>query len=143
MIRFDPFREFDRLADRLLGTAMRPLGMPMDGYRQADRFVLHFDVPGVDPASIEVTVDDNVLTVSAERSWTVDDASEVLASERPHGRFTRRLLLGENLDTERIQASYQNGVLTLSIPVAEHAKRRRIEITEGAGEQKALEARAA
>lgn len=145
LMRFDPFRELDRLAQQLTTTngSGRHPGMPIDGYRHGDRFVLHFDLPGVDPSTIEVTVEKNVLAVSAERDWHREEGTEVLVSERPHGRFTRQLFLGENLDTDRIEASYDAGVLTLTIPVAEQAKPRRVEVNAGPARPTAIEASSA
>jgi HSP20 family protein len=138
LMRFDPFREFDRLTqDRWSGGRM-PV-MPMDAYRQDDHFVVHFDLPGVDAASIDLTVEKNVLTVSAERRWQPSDGAEVVATERPQGSFSRQLFLGDGLDAERIDAKYDNGVLTVTIPVAEQAKPRKIEIGSGNGQATAIE----
>jgi len=92
---------------------------------------VHFDLPGIDPRSINLTVEKNVLTVSAERTWRPEDGQEVVVSERPQGAFSRQLFLGESLDTERIEANYDNGVLTVRVPVAEQAKPRRVEISGG------------
>ncbi len=130
LMRFDPFRELDSVTQALTGrTGMtRQTTMPMDAYREGDRFVVHFDLPGVDPSSIDLTVEKNVLTVRAERRWQPSDGQEVLVSERPQGTFTRQLFLGDSLDVDRIQASYSHGVLTLTIPVAEQAKPRKVEI---------------
>ena len=133
LMRFDPFRELDRLSQAAFGTAARPAAMPMDAYRLGDRFVVHFDLPGVDPSTIDLTVERNVVTVSAERTWTRSEDQEVLVSERPQGSFSRQLFLGEALDPDRIEAAYANGVLTLTIPVAEQAKPRKVEITAGGG----------
>ena len=137
LMRFDPFRDFDRLTQQVIGTGRTPV-MPMDAFRSDDHFVVRFDLPGVDPSSIDLTVEKNVLTVSAERSWQPDEGTEVVASERPHGSFSRQLFLGETLDADRIEASYDAGVLTLTVPVAEQAKPRRIEIASG-GSQRAIE----
>ncbi len=126
MIRFDPFRQFDALNEQLQqGRSSRVI--PMDAYRAGDLFKVHFDIPGVSPDSIEITVEKNVLSVKAERHWS-DEGVETVVCERPQGSFSRDLFLGDNLDTERIQASYDNGVLTLSIPVADKAKARTIEV---------------
>jgi HSP20 family protein len=133
LMRTDPFRELDRFAQQALGTRMRPAVMPMDAYRDGEHFVVNFDLPGVDPTSIDLTVEKNVLTVSAERQWQPGESQEVLASERPQGSFSRQLFLGESLDTERVEASYDNGVLALTIPVAEQAKPRKVAITSGDG----------
>jgi HSP20 family protein len=138
---WDPFREFDRLASQLFGGDGARM-LPMDAYRQGDRFMVHFDLPGVDPASVEVTVEKNVLTVSARRELTRSEDQEWLVSERPSGTFTRRLHLGEGLDAEHIEARYDNGVLTLAIPVAEEAKPKKVAITT-APAPKAIEAQAA
>lgn len=126
LIRFDPFRQFDALNEQLQqGRSSRVI--PMDAYRAGDLFKVHFDIPGVSPDSIEITVEKNVLSVKAERHWS-DEGVETVVCERPQGSFSRDLFLGDNLDTERIQASYDNGVLTLSIPVADKAKARTIEV---------------
>jgi len=130
-MRTDPFRELDRLTEAF-GTSLRPAAMPMDAYRKDDRFVVHFDLPGVDPSSIDLTVEKDVLTVTAKREWEPSDDEQVLASERPYGTFSRQLFLGETLDSDRIEASCANGVLTLRIPVAEAAKPRKVSITTGA-----------
>lgn len=131
LMRTDPFREFDRLTQQLSGTSSRPLGMPMDAYRAGDEFVVHLDLPGVDPETIELDVERNVLTVHAERSWAGPDDAERIVAERPTGRFSRQLFLGDTLDSERISATCDAGVLTLRIPVAEQAKPRRISIESG------------
>ena len=111
----------------------RAPGLPMDAYRRGDQFIVQFDLPGVDPASIDLTVEKNVLTVRAERQWAQEDAERVAIQERPQGTFTRQLFLGEQLDTEQIAAHYEHGVLTLTIPMADRAKPRKVEITAGAG----------
>ena len=131
LMRTDPFREFDRLAQQVLGTAARPSAMPMDAYRAGDDFIVHFDLPGIDPETIELDVERNVLSVRAERRSPAPEGAEPVVAERPTGTFTRQLFLGETLDTDRIDASYEAGVLTLRIPVAEQAKPRRIQITGG------------
>ena len=123
----DPFRDFDRLTQQLLGTTNRPVVMPMDAWREGDRFVIEFDLPGVSPQTIDLDVERNVLTVSAERLARNGDW-ELLASERPRGRFSRQLVLGDNLDLDRIEAGYEGGVLRLTVPVAEKAKPRKIQI---------------
>ena len=128
----DPFREFDRLTQQLMGTANRPVAMPMDAWREGDRFVIEFDLPGVSAESIDLDVERNVLTVRAERVARNGDW-EPLASERPRGAFSRQLVLGDNLDLEHIEAGYADGVLRLVVPVAEKAKPRKIEITQSSG----------
>lgn len=134
LMRFDPFRDLDRLTQNLWGNGdvRRPNAVPMDAYRKGSEFVVHFDVPGIDPNTIELTVEKNVLTVSAERTrhWG-EEAEEVVVAERPVGSFSRQLFLGETLDADRIEASCTNGVLTLRIPVAEAAKPRKVSITTG------------
>jgi HSP20 family protein len=133
LMRTDPFREFDRLTQQAFGTRFRPSAMPMDAYRQGDEFVVHFDLPGVDPTSIDLTVEKNVLSVSAERRWDAAEDIQIVASERPQGTFNRQLFLGEGLDADRVEASYDNGVLSVTIPVAEQAKPRKVEISAGTG----------
>jgi len=132
LMRFDPFRELDRLATQ---TISRPGLLGMDAYRRGDRFVVHFDLPGAAPDSIELSVEKNVLTVSAERNWARADGDEVLVAERPQGSFSRQLFLGESLDADHIEASYENGVLTLTVPVAEKAKPRKVAIQTHNGSQ--------
>ncbi|MET7692362.1 Hsp20/alpha crystallin family protein [Streptomyces sp. NPDC005483] len=131
LMRTDPFREFDRLAQQVLGSTGRPAAMAMDAYRSGDDFVVHFDLPGVDPETIDLDVERNVLNIRAERRVPAPEGAEMIVAERPTGSFTRQLFLGDTLDTERIDASYDAGVLTLRIPVAEQAKPRRIQITGG------------
>jgi HSP20 family protein len=136
----DPFRDFDRLTAQLLGTTNRPAVMPMDAWREGDRFVIELDLPGVTRESIDLDVERNVLTVRAERIARNGDW-ETLASERPRGQFSRQLVLGDNLDLEQIEAIYDAGVLRLVVPVAEKAKPRRIEIaTSAPSESTAIEA---
>jgi len=127
----DPFRDLDRLTQQMFGTTNRPAVMPMDAWREGDRFVIEFDLPGVAPESIDLDVERNVLTVRAERVARNGDW-EMLASERPRGVFSRQLVLGDNLDLDRIEAAYDGGVLRLLVPVAEKAKPRRIEVNTGA-----------
>jgi HSP20 family protein len=135
----DPFRDFDRLTQQLFGTTNRPAVMPMDAWREGDNFVIEFDLPGVAKESIDLDVERNVLTVRAERVSRNGDW-EMLASERPRGVFSRQLVLGDNLDLDRIEAAYDGGVLRLTVPVAEKAKPRRIEITGADSERTAIEA---
>ncbi|MEU1039844.1 Hsp20/alpha crystallin family protein [Streptomyces sp. NPDC005907] len=131
LMRTDPFRELDRLTQQVLGTAARPAAMPMDAFRVGDTFVVELDLPGVAPETIDLDVERNVLTVRAERRPSSGEDAEVVITERPAGTFSRRLFLGETLDTERIDASYEAGVLRLAIPVAERAKPRKIAISGG------------
>ena len=126
LLRFDPFRELDRALEQT--ERYRKSSMPMDAYRHGDTFVVHFDLPGVDPSSINVEIERNVLTVTAERSWRPVQGDEVVAAERRHGQFSRQLLVGDGLDHDRMHASFEHGVLTLTIPVAEKSKPRKIEV---------------
>ena len=130
LMRTDPFRELDRLTQQVFGTQgtlARPAVMPMDAWREGDTFVVELDVPGVGGDSIDLDVERNVVTVRAERPSSGSD-KEMLAAERPRGVFSRQLVLGDTLDTDNISASYDAGVLTLRIPVAERSKPRRITI---------------
>ena len=130
LMRTDPFRELDRLTQQLLGTASRPAAMPMDAYRREDTFFVEFDLPGSSLEAIELTVEQNVLTVHAERP-SIEGDVELIVAERPSGAFTRQVFLGDTLDAENIQADYTAGVLTLRIPVREAAKPRRVSIHSG------------
>lgn len=130
LMRFDPFRELDRLTEQVWRTARVPV-MPLDAYRQGDHVVVHVDLPGVPTSAIDLTVEKDVLTISAERSWEREEGVEVLAAERGQGKVTRQLFLGEGLDHDRVEASYEDGVLTVRIPVAEQAKPRKVEIASG------------
>jgi HSP20 family protein len=124
------FRALDQLSGRSGGLTARALsGMPMDAYRVGDHFVAHFDLPGVDPGSIDLSVEGTTLTVTAERSVPQLENAEWAIAERPYGSYTRQLVLGRSLDTDRLEASYHDGVLTLSIPVAEKARARKITVT--------------
>lgn len=133
LMRTDPFRELDRMAQQAfggVGTLARPAVMPIDAWREDDTFVVELDLPGVDPGSIDLDVERNVLTVRAERPGP-SNGEEFIAAERPRGVFSRQLFLGDTLDTDRIKADYDHGVLRLRVPVAEKAKPRRIEINSG------------
>ncbi len=130
LMRFDPFRELDQVAQQVLRQTPRP-GAPMDAYRHGDRFIVQFDLPGVDPASIDLTVEKNVLNVTATRRRAFAEGDEVLVAERAQGEFRRQLFLGEQLDTDNIGAEYEDGVLTLTLSVAEQAKPRKVEISKG------------
>ncbi|BCJ62604.1 Hsp20/alpha crystallin family protein [Micromonospora endophytica] len=140
LMRTDPFREIDRLAEQFLGTTSRPAVMHMDAYRDGDYFYAAFDLPGVDPDSIDCTVQRNVLTVRAERRRPAGDTVELVAAERPMGVFSRQLFLGDTLDTDKLEAGYDNGVLTLRIPVAERAKPRRVTVTATGNGRKQINA---
>ncbi|MFI0467636.1 MULTISPECIES: Hsp20/alpha crystallin family protein [Saccharopolyspora] len=130
VLQFDPFRDISRLANEVLTAARTPQPMPMDAYRRGEEYVVEFDLPGIDPESLEVTAEHNTLTVRAQRTATESSSSDVsyLVAERPTGTFARQLQLGAALDADRVQAEYRNGVLTLRIPVAEQAKPRRINV---------------
>lgn len=128
LLRFDPFREFDRVLDRTT-EQFRRTSIPMDAYRHADTFVVQFDLPGVDPASIDIEVERNVLSLTAERSWRPVEGDDVIAAERQHGQFRRQLLIGDGLDHEKMHVSYELGVLTLTIPVAEKSKPRKFSVS--------------
>jgi HSP20 family protein len=139
LMRTDPFRELDRLTQQVFGqggTWSRPSLVPMEAYRQGDEFVVQFDLPGVDPESIDLHVEQSTLTVKAERRPSVSGKDvETVVSERPYGVFSRQLFLGDTLDADHIDAHYDAGVLTVKIPVAEQAKPRRIQINTGSTAQ--------
>ena len=140
LMRTDPFRELDRLSQQMLGTngtLARPSVMPMDAWRDGDTFHVELDLPGVAVDSIELDVENNVISVKAERP-SRDGDMELIAAEQPRGIFSRQLIVGDNLDTERIEASYDTGVLTLEIPVAERAKPRKISIANANGQRRAI-----
>jgi HSP20 family protein len=137
LIRFDPFREFDRMFDQALNQARQP-SFPMDAYRSGDTVVAHFDLPGVDPNSIDIEYERQALTVTAERSWRPTEGDQVLATERVHGKFQRQLLLGDGLDADGLKATYEHGVLTVTIPVAEKAKPRKIDVEINGSDQKSI-----
>jgi HSP20 family protein len=137
LLRTDPFRDLDRFTQEVLGTAARPAAMPMDAWRDGDEFHVEFDLPGINPDSLDLDIENNVVTVRAERA-PVDSSREMLAAERPRGVFSRQLVLGNNLDTGRITAEYRDGVLQLVIPVAEKAKPRKITVSR-AGSAKAID----
>ena len=143
LLRFDPFGDLDRLTQRLWQPHWeRPSIMPMDAYRDGDRFVVHFDLPGIEPGSLDVTLDRNVLTVTAERNWQPPEDRQVIAAERLTGSFRRRVYFGDGLDTDKVEARYDNGVLTVVIQVAEEAKPRKVEVG-AVGDTRAIEAPAA
>lgn len=143
LMRFDPFRDFDRLTRNVTINARQPW-MAMDAYRQDDHVLLQLDLPGVDPGSVDVTFENGTLTIKAERLSVAAEGSRLVVSERPQGTFTRSFTLGENLDGERTEARYDNGVLTLTVPVAEQSKPRRVEVvTAGQPASTATEAVAA
>jgi HSP20 family protein len=139
LMRTDPFRDLDRFTQQLLGTNARPSAMPMDAWRDGEQFIVEFDLPGVSPDSVDLDVERNVLTVTAQRP-PLNQQADYLAAERPRGVFTRQLVLGDNVDLDQIQAGYRDGVLRLVIPVAEKAKPRKITINSGAGSDQVITA---
>ena len=144
LMRTDPFRQLDQLTQQLLGNATgtwsKPSVIPMDAYRVGDEFVAEFDLPGVAADAVELDVERNVLTIRAERRPHAEEPVEMQVRERPLGVFTRQLFLGDTLDTERIHASYTDGVLTLRIPVREQAKPRKISIAQAESGPKQINA---
>ncbi|QIS07310.1 Hsp20 family protein [Nocardia brasiliensis] len=139
LMRTDPFLDLDRLAQQVFGTVARPATMPIDAWREGEHFLAELDLPGVDPDSLDLDIERNVLTVKAERP-ELDSDKSMIAAERPRGTFRRQLFLGEGLDAERIRADYANGVLRLVIPLRESAKPRKIEIEHRNGERQAISA---
>lgn len=137
LFRYDPFRDMERQFDRILGNTSSAL--PLDAFRRGDEFVVEMDLPGVSRDSIDITVERNVLTVSAERAPQRDDDWERLITERSHGTFRRELYLGQGLDTSQVKADYHDGVLTLLIPVAETSKPRKVELGNGGSQQEPVE----
>lgn len=140
LMRTDPFREFDRLTQQLIGTTAHPAAMSMDAWRENENFIVEFDLPGVKPDSIDLDIERNVLTVKAERKPRTGEDTEMLISERPVGVFSRQVILGESLDAENVKASYDGGVLSVRIPIAEAAKPRKIEITQASKGQQQINA---
>jgi HSP20 family protein len=128
LMRFDPFRELDRLADQALAGARTARTLPMEALRRGDQFVVSIDVPGTDPNDIDVTVERNVVEITAHRQPIRQEGDEVIVDERPQGEFRRQLFLGENLDSDNLSAACDRGVLTLTIPVSEASKPRKVQI---------------
>lgn len=140
-MNFDPFRELDRMASALTDSRQGPRLMPMDLYRDGDHYVLAADLPGIDPGSVDIDVDGQLLTIRAERTMASAGDVKWLAQERRGGSFLRQLSLGQGIDTDRIAATYENGVLTVTIPVSERAKPRKVEVTTSrAGDRPAVAA---
>jgi HSP20 family protein len=131
LLRTATVRDFDRLTARVFDSTTRSSGARLDAYRDGDTFHIDIDLPGVDPASIDVTVDRKVLTVRAERKRELPEGAQLIVAERPTGPVSRQVFLSDTLDTDRLEARYDNGVLTLSIPVTEKAKPRKFEISTG------------
>ena len=143
LMRFDPFRDLDRFTQGLLGSdGRRMVALPVDAYRSGDEFVLELEIPGVDPSSVDLTVEKNVLTVKVDRNHAWPDGAEVFVSERPEGSITRQFFLGDTLDPSEIKAHCDNGVLRVTIPTAEQAKARKVEIGGGERQAEAIEANA-
>src|SRR5215207_4270692 len=140
LMRTDPFRELDRVAQQVFGTNARPASIPIDAYRKGDEFMVMFDLPGVDASSINLTIERNVLTVHAERRRPGEDDVELLIGERPHGTFSRQLFLADTLDADRLAAEYTDGVLRLRVPVREQAKPRKVDVAVGRAEPSSIEA---
>jgi HSP20 family protein len=140
LMRTDPFRQLDRLTEQLLGTPSQPVAMPIDAYRKGDEFLVQMDLPGVNPEAIDLTVEQNALTVHAERGRPDLEGVELIMAERPQGSFSRQLFLGESLDTGEIQAEYRDGVLMIHIPVSEGAKPRKVKIASAAESPAAISA---
>lgn len=144
LMHTDPFRELDRLSEALWsGARERGLFVPVDALRRGENVVLHFDLPGVDPSSVDLTVERNVLTVTAERQFSYGEGDQVLLRERPAGKVTRQMVLGDNLDLDNVSADYEAGVLTVTIPVAERAKARKVQISGSSEKQKVVEGQSA
>jgi len=131
LLQHDPFRDLDRFTQQVFGTVARPSSMPLDAWRDGDDFVIELDLPGIDPGKLDIDVERNVLTVRAERLSRMPDAANAVAAERSWGVFTRQLVLGDALDTDKVDADYTAGVLRLRIPIAERAKPRKVDITSG------------
>ena len=138
LMRTDPFRDMDRMFEQLVGTTSRPAVMHVDAERDGDTFYVYVDLPGVDPDSIDVTVERNVLEVKAQRQRREKDGVEIVISERPMGVFSRQLFLGDTLDTDKLEATYDNGVLALRIPVSDTAKPRKISVTSSGSGRKQI-----
>jgi HSP20 family protein len=130
---WDPFQEMDRMFSTFAGNARQSGGMPMDLFRTGDHYVLSMDLPGVDPGTIDVSVEDRTLTIRAERTQRSDGEAQWLVRERPAGTFARQLTVGRGLALDSISASYADGVLSLTIPVSEDAKPRKVEVAHTAG----------
>ncbi|SEB60273.1 HSP20 family protein [Paramicrobacterium humi] len=129
---YDPFSELDRLTGNLLQLRPGPRFMPVDLYRENGQYVLSADMPGIDPGSVDVDVDGQLLTLRAERTAAAHEGAKWLAQERPHGTYLRQFSLGEGVDAQQISAHYDNGVLSVIIPISEKAKPRKIEVLSGA-----------
>ncbi len=130
-ISYDPFHHLDELRDQLVSGGRAPRSFPMDAYRRGEEFLVHLDLPGINPETVEITVENQVLTITVERRFEQLEGDEIIVSERPQGRFSRQLRLGSTIDTDRIEASYHDGVLTITLPVSERARPRQIQVGRG------------
>ena len=128
LMRFDPFRELDRLSEQMMG-GRGPRTMLMEAWRRKDEFFVYVDLPGVDRDDVELTVERNVVSIRAERRPAHEEGDDVIVDERPHGTLTRQLFLGDNLDVNKLSANYDRGVLMLTVPIAEASKPRRITLS--------------
>lgn len=141
LLQHDPFRDLDRLTQQVFGTMSRPTSMPLDAWREGDQFVVELDLPGIDPDKLDIDVERNILTIRAERLSHMPDAANAVAAERSWGVFSRQLILGDTLDTGKVDADYSDGVLSLRIPIAERAKPRKINIGNRDGVRRGKEAK--
>ncbi|MEO6532674.1 MAG: Hsp20/alpha crystallin family protein [Pseudolysinimonas sp.] len=141
LLQHDPFRDLDRLTQQVFGTMSRPTSMPLDAWREGDQFVVELDLPGIDPDKLDIDVERNILTIRAERLSHMPDAANAVAAERPWGVFSRQLILGDALDTGKVDADYSDGVLSLRIPIAEQAKPRKISVGNRDGVKRGKEAK--
>jgi HSP20 family protein len=137
---FDPFSDLDRLTGALLGSRPGPRFMPVDLHREQDRYILTADLPGIDPGSVDVDVDGQLLTIRAERTAPTAEGVKWLSQERPYGSYLRQFSLGEGIDVAGINAQYDNGVLSVVIPMGEKAKPRKIEVASARGDQQTISA---
>jgi HSP20 family protein len=137
---FDPFSDLDRLTGALLGSRPGPRFMPVDLHREQDRYILTADLPGIDPGSVDVDVDGQLLTIRAERTAPTAEGVKWLCQERPYGSYLRQFSLGEGIDIAGINAQYDNGVLSVVIPMGEKAKPRKIEVASARGDQQTISA---
>ncbi len=128
---YDVLNQFDRLASSVFDTARTPRLMPVDLFRDGDQYVLSADLPGIDPASVDLDVDGQLLTIRADRMAPASENVKWIAHERPYGSYMRQFTLGDGVDLENITANYEHGVLSVIIPVAERAKPRKIQVAAG------------
>lgn len=143
LMRFDPFRELDRLTEQALAGARTVHTLPMEAFRRGDQFVVAVDVPGIKGDDIDVTVERNVIEITARRRPLRQDGDELIVDERPQGEFRRQLFLGDNLDPNKLNAVIDGGVLTLTVPVSEESKPRKVQIGTANQGQQAIKAQSA